>query len=464
MSEFLPATKFLNVTRTVTGTTTVEDGDQVLNCDTTLSAVIINLKKIPANYWSTLSTLYVKDFSGNCATNNITIVAPTGYKINNQQSIVLNVNSVCVTIKIATNTDYNTSYNTQTITGGHVISDEGTALPQQPILDFVGGLVVATNGSGKTIVTINNNMAVKNTAYVMKNGNDSTGLVERFDKPFLTFAAAFTAIGVAFPARSNTDRVRVYCESGLYREDINLIKYVDLDLGDSVIDGVITDNNVDFGVSSFGDWTNVVYGKAQIKNTQTSGIRQGILLYKANTKLLVYCDSIISSKDDGVAFLNGRCRIYCNLIVSEDTTSTTKHAVELAQAADYATSLIEIIGADITNSSGSLSAPIGYNGGGALKQQSLSLINCRVKASNNNGALQSSCVQVGGVASNGQLNLYNTMLFSSNGNSINVNTANTLTLYTYLSNMANVITGGAGTLTVPIPNTIVVNASIEAGF
>jgi hypothetical protein len=36
-------------------------------------------------------------------------------------------------------------------------------------------------------------LPVQNTTYVMKNGSDITGLVERFDKPFLTIQAAVDA-------------------------------------------------------------------------------------------------------------------------------------------------------------------------------------------------------------------------------------------------------------------------------
>lgn len=37
---------------------------------------------------------------------------------------------------------------------GHIIQDEGVPLPVQPVLDFQGDGVEATNGSGKTIITI----------------------------------------------------------------------------------------------------------------------------------------------------------------------------------------------------------------------------------------------------------------------------------------------------------------------
>ena len=106
MSAFLPSTKYINVERTVTVSTVVEDSDQVLNCDTTLAAVTVNLKMIPTNYWSTMYRLYIKDSGNNAATNNITIVAPTGYKVNGASSFVISTNSASAVLQITSDTDY----------------------------------------------------------------------------------------------------------------------------------------------------------------------------------------------------------------------------------------------------------------------------------------------------------------------------------------------------------------------
>lgn len=106
MSNTLPSTKFINVIRVVTGTVDVENSDQVLNCDTAAGPVTVNLKQIPANYWSTLYRLYIKDYGNNAATNNITIVAPTGFKVNNASTLVISTNSTIAVIQITTNTDY----------------------------------------------------------------------------------------------------------------------------------------------------------------------------------------------------------------------------------------------------------------------------------------------------------------------------------------------------------------------
>jgi hypothetical protein len=148
---FLPTTKYKNNERTVSGSVNVENSDMLLNVDTSLVACTINLQSIPNDNWNTLYKLYVKDISGNAGTNNITIVAPNGYKINNSQTLILNTNYESILIRISSNLDYVSFPNK----AGHIIQDEGNTLPQQPILDFVGSGVTATNGVGKTIVTIN---------------------------------------------------------------------------------------------------------------------------------------------------------------------------------------------------------------------------------------------------------------------------------------------------------------------
>jgi hypothetical protein len=144
MSDFLPSTKFINVIRTVTVSTTVEDSDQVLNCDTTLSAITINLKKIPDNYWSALYRLYIKDYGNNSATNNITIVAPTGFKINGLSSLTISANGASAVIQITTNTDYlcTVAYGTGSST---ILTSSDTSTVQSVLTSFVGGYNVSAN-------------------------------------------------------------------------------------------------------------------------------------------------------------------------------------------------------------------------------------------------------------------------------------------------------------------------------
>lgn len=424
MSDFLPSTKFINVARTVTGTVYVEDSDQVLNCDTTSGAVTVNLKKIPANYWSTFYKLYVKDYGNNASVNNITIVAPTGYKINGAQSVVISVSDGCCLVTINTNTDY--------------------------LADFSFGVV----GS--------NAIVVQNTAYVMKNGSDTTGLVERFDKPFLTIGAAIAALNTAFPTRTIISRVQVIVEDGTYVENINLQKYIDLYLGNSVIDGYISDNNVDFGAVNDGIWHNIIYGEAQLKrNTIGGNFGQSVILTKGNNNVLINCDLISCSINDAVAMLGGYCKIICNNIQGLSTELPSHNAINMAVFSDQRC-ILEVVGSNIETYLGGLSPTIDFAG---VFPQTLKLINCYIKTRINN--LGSSSAITSGrtsTSNNGILYLYNTTIYSENGNSIEVLNSFgicDLTVYSIHSNIANTVTiaNGTSTLTILI-NTITINAAL----
>lgn len=313
---------------------------------------------------------------------------------------------------------------------------------------------------------------IKYATFVTKNGSDTTGLVDRLDKPFLTIQAAITALNTAYPSRSNLSRCKVYVESGQYDEDIVMQKYIDFDLGNAIINGTVTDNNVDFGSSNAGEWTNIIYGNAIIYNQRVSGSMSAVLIYKPNTKLLMYCDKIISTGNDGIAILDGQMRVYCNRIESLAVSAVGKHSIDLAQgdiATSYTYSKLEVIGADILKPSSTGNAPIGFNSGGLSKNQELQLRNCRVKCTNSTtNAWQDSCIVLSAdnvSVMNAKISLYNTILYSSGGNSIYTsgNALSTLELDCYHSNMANTAVAGSATTTTNI-NSITIDAQVEAGF
>lgn len=137
MSLILPSTKYPTVARVVTGNVLVEDSDQVLECNTTLAAVTVNLKQIPANYWSTMYRLFIKDYGNNAATNNITIVAPTGYKVNGASSLIINTNGASAVIQITTNTDYLCTVGN--ISGGTLITVTDTPTVDLTLTPITGG-------------------------------------------------------------------------------------------------------------------------------------------------------------------------------------------------------------------------------------------------------------------------------------------------------------------------------------
>lgn len=100
--------------RIVSGTVNIKQDDVVLLCDTSGGPVTINLLKIPSasqtyasqGNWSTQYKLYVVDISNNASTNNITIVAPTGFKINAQPQQVISTNGGSLVVRIVSNLDY----------------------------------------------------------------------------------------------------------------------------------------------------------------------------------------------------------------------------------------------------------------------------------------------------------------------------------------------------------------------
>lgn len=153
----LSSTKYANNIRTVSGLGVfVFPDDVTLNCNTSLGAVSIDLLEIPANFWSTTYKLYVNDANNNASVNNITINAPAGYTINNAASIVINTNGGGVLIRVTNNTTYMATANS---TGGgaggyNTIQDEGLALPQRTIMNFIGAGVTASDVGGKTQIDI----------------------------------------------------------------------------------------------------------------------------------------------------------------------------------------------------------------------------------------------------------------------------------------------------------------------
>lgn len=485
--NLLPNTKYKNNERTVSGNVPVENSDVLINVDTSLVPCTIYLKEIPKDYWSTLYILYIKDLTGNSATNNITIEAPIGYKINNQQSIILNVNSVCVTIKIASNTDYNTSYNTQTITGGHIIADEGTLLPQQPILNFVGDLVTASNGTGETVVTINNNLAVQNTVYVMKNGSDTTGLVERFDKPFLTITAAINAIRLAYPDanRNYLNRVKVIVEDGTYTETkISLYPYIDFDFGNSVIYSNISDYSISasYSANPNNDFTTKIFGNARIYR-ESSAVNV-FYITNVNTRVLVQCDTVSSDRDDVITMQLGYAKFICNEIFNNNTSNPFpqfSHAIEMSQFGTPSSSndicRLDIVNAIIYMKGNASATTIHFaditSGFIYNINQSLNLYNCTVinnlGSSTNNDTHSAIGVGITHPAQQGNvLNLYNTVIYSKYGKSIfvsNTNSTANLEVYYYNSNSANnapflAVTDATHTLTEYIGN-FLIDSNVE---
>lgn len=223
--------KYNNTTRTISGLVNIPfQDDVVLECNTTLGAVAIQLLTIPANKWSTIWKLYIVDKNNNASVNNITIIAPIGYTINGASSFIINANGGCLLIRVSSNVSYLGQYSvlgSGIINAYSTIQEEGVSLPQRNIINFVGDNITATDdGSSKTIVTIGSEVSdlpfsplwngvtgiapsqnavydkiitigagFGNTAFVRTSGDDTTAIVGNYLLPFQTIGSAITALG-----------------------------------------------------------------------------------------------------------------------------------------------------------------------------------------------------------------------------------------------------------------------------
>lgn len=373
-SNTLYPTNLPNNARNVSGTLSPSKDDTVLYCDTSSSSCIINLLTIPNNYWNTNYKLYIVDVSNNASTNNIIINAGTGQTIDNQNNISISTNGGSVCIRVSGNSKY------------------------------------STIGGSNTIPSLT--MPVYNTVYVMKNGNDTTGLVERFDKPFLTINAAMTAALAYFTSRTVTNRVRIVVESGTYVENIVLKEFIDFDLGDSVIEGYITDNNIDFGVISDGFWHCIIYGKATLQKTNAGGTYgQSLIFFNSNNNILVNASLIVSTMDDAIAMIGGYARIYADYIQGKSTIAASHNAINMAVDDASTRCVLEVYNATIDTFSGGRSPAIDF---ASSVEQTLSLINCIVRTTINN-ATCSSAISVGRTSGStlSNLRLYNSTIYAS---------------------------------------------------
>lgn len=148
-----------------------------------------------------------------------------------------------------------------------------------------------------------NAINVANTVYVMKNGNDSTGLVQRFDKPFLTINAAINAADTYFTSRTNEDRIKIIVYNGIYDEEVTLKNFIDLDLNDCTLindsggnySAIIKDNAQTFSKVSVNDVNVYITGNANLITYSTHTDIQYPLQLNGNGTFIITLNSIISN-------------------------------------------------------------------------------------------------------------------------------------------------------------------------
>lgn len=328
----------------------------------------------------------------------------------------------------ALNTTDWANFNSKLSSAYVTVQDEGIALTQRSTMNFVGTAVAATDLGAITTITINAPV-IQNTVYVMKSGNDSTGLVERFDKPFLTIGAARSAALVAFTSRTVNNRVKIIVESGNYLEGIIIDNFIDYDLGNSVIsplnaspntESCIADNGSSYTVIpplAKGEYNAMIYGNATFNsaNATPSNGYYGIGITNANSvdlNLYVQCNRINSEYFDAIYMKTGTATVYANYIYNGKTDTNVYNVIRLSSGTS-APPMLTVFNALIFNNSNGLAinACVFFENTSGSMVNKCMLTNCQVGSySTSVGGI--SCAVAGNLGI-GQITLNNTTIFTS---------------------------------------------------
>ena len=139
------------------GYSLLQQNEIYLQCDTSVAPVVINLPLI-ADFDGLLNMkVFVTDLSNNAFTNNISILPASGNTINSLGSVVIDNNSGSVSVSIASTNKWIAydSHNSFPVGSAYnTIQDEGSALPNRTVMNFVGGGVTASDVGGITQISI----------------------------------------------------------------------------------------------------------------------------------------------------------------------------------------------------------------------------------------------------------------------------------------------------------------------
>jgi hypothetical protein len=290
----------------------------------------------------------------------------------------------------------------------------------------------------------------------MKSGVDATGLVERFDKPFLTIAAARAAALVAFTSRTVNNRVKIIVESGNYLEGIIIDNFIDYDLGNSVISPLnaspntqscIADNGSSYTVIpalAKGEYNAMIYGNATFNSTNTtpSNGYYGIGITNANSvdlNLYVQCNRINSEYYDSIFMVTGTATIYANYIYCAKTDTNTYSPIRLSCAASNPPTLSVFNALIFNNSNGlAINACVMFQNSSGSAVNKCMLTNCQVGSYSSSVSAISCAVNTAlGI---GQITLNDTIIYTSGAiasitdgftSIAGTNGANILTAYAY---------------------------------
>jgi len=122
-------------------TCVIASNDDILNIDTSAGATTLYLVNIQSSAAALIrKTIYINDYTGNAATNNITIIPLDGDIINGGASLVLSDNGITAEISVASNTEYLANLSTDNSGGG----GGSTFINSNPMPVTLGGYPAGT--------------------------------------------------------------------------------------------------------------------------------------------------------------------------------------------------------------------------------------------------------------------------------------------------------------------------------
>jgi len=266
---------------------------------------------------------------------------------------------------------------------------------------------------------------VANTVFVMKNGSDVTGLVERIDKPFLTISAARNAALSYFTSRTQNDRVRIVVQSGYYREPIYIDNFIDYDLGNSIIESItvgvatIQVNENNYIQTANGVPNAIIYGNAIIRcsTLNTASIH---FLAARYVRVVINCDSVYNSLFYAILMRTGQLVINANTISNGNSAIADRQPIGFATSSSFPEAPVcEIQNAKVFSNQGSSGGATVqfYNGTAGVistEYSKLILVNCQLGNWSSNRAAIETTVDDGNTAVGyGEVYLYNSVIFSN---------------------------------------------------
>ena len=275
-----------------------------------------------------------------------------------------------------------------TVQAYNLVQGNNTSTTKRSVVNFTGSGVTVSDDSpgGRTIVNITSAVPINRNVYVMQNGSDITGMAQRLDLPFATIAAATAAALNISPAPTETNRIKIVVETGVYTETIVIYNFIDYDLQDSTIIAppspvapappsvCIKDNGLvaGYAIPTNGKYTSMIFGNATFISGTTNGktCLSITSVYSQNLNLYIKCNHL--NNEAGVQVFGSAIKINTGKVtidaqyISSNSVEGDSAVVQLGTDTGYNISstpyppIVEIFNAKIYNSQ-TLASPFPIN-------------------------------------------------------------------------------------------------------